>query len=146
MVRVWDLTNGAPLGAPLIGHSGVVGAVAAAVLPDGRPVAVTGGRDATVRVWDLTNGAPLGEPLVGHTDWVWAAAATVLPNGHPVAVTGSWDNTVRIWKLDVLSEAGHPLHVTAPVRGVALSSVESDLVVVVVGDGLARVDLKVGAL
>jgi WD40 repeat protein len=33
------------------------------VLPDGRPVAVTGGRDATVRVWDLAAARPLGHLL-----------------------------------------------------------------------------------
>jgi hypothetical protein len=34
-------------------------------LPDGRLVAVTGSRHATVQVWDLTTGAALGEPLTG---------------------------------------------------------------------------------
>ena len=38
-------------------------AVATGVLPDGRTVAVTGSRDATVRVWDLADGTPLGCPL-----------------------------------------------------------------------------------
>jgi hypothetical protein len=34
--------------------SGEVNAVVTTVLPDGRPVAVTGGDDATVGMWDLT--------------------------------------------------------------------------------------------
>ena len=41
-VRVWDLTTGTPIGDPLTGHTSWVNAVAALVLPDGRPVAVTG--------------------------------------------------------------------------------------------------------
>ena len=45
-MRVWDLTTGTPIGDPLTGHTGAVGAVAALVLPDGRPVAVTGSDDA----------------------------------------------------------------------------------------------------
>jgi len=40
-----------------------VNAVATAVLPGGRPVAVTGGVDATVRVWDLAIGVFIGELL-----------------------------------------------------------------------------------
>jgi WD40 repeat protein len=50
------LTAGTPIGEPLTGHTGPVLAVATAVLPDGRPVAVTGGVDRTVRVWDLAAG------------------------------------------------------------------------------------------
>ena len=63
--------------------------MAALVLPDGRPVAVTGSCDDTVRVWDLTTGTPIGDPLTGHTGGVGAVAALVLPDGRPVAVTGS---------------------------------------------------------
>ncbi len=37
--------------------------MAALVLPDGRPIAVTGSEDDTVRVWDLTTGKDLAEPL-----------------------------------------------------------------------------------
>ncbi len=40
------------VGYPLTGHTDDVYAVACAVV-DGVPLAVTGGRDATVRVWDL---------------------------------------------------------------------------------------------
>ena len=65
-MRVWDLATGAPIGSPLTGHSGPVYAVAAAEL-DGRPVIVSGSRDATVRVWDLATGSPIGSPLTGHT-------------------------------------------------------------------------------
>ena len=74
---------------PLTGHTGPVEAVAALVLPDGRPIAVTGSGDHTVRVWDLTTGTPIGDPLTGHTDRVEAVAALVLPDGRPIAVTGS---------------------------------------------------------
>ena len=79
-----------------IGHSEILGkhtsaviAVTALVLPDGRPVAVTGGGDGTVRVWDLATGAPIGDPLTGHTGPVDAVAVPVLPDGRPSLVTGS---------------------------------------------------------
>ena len=86
---MWDLTTGTPLGDPLTGHTGTVAAVAALLLPDGRPIAVTGSYDDTVRVWDLTTGTPLGDPLTGHTSTVAAVAALLLPDGRPIAVTGS---------------------------------------------------------
>jgi WD40 repeat protein len=71
-------------------------AVATAVLPDGRPIAVTGGEDATVRIWDLATGTPM---FVGHTGGVAAVATGVLPDGRPIAVTGGKDATVRVWDL-----------------------------------------------
>jgi WD40 repeat protein len=64
---------------------------------DGRPVAVTSGRDHTVRVWDLTSGTPIGL-FPGHTGPVTAVACAQL-DGRPIAVSGSWDHTVRIWDL-----------------------------------------------
>ena len=65
--------------------------MAALLLPDGRPIAVTGSDDKTVRVWDLSTGTPLGDPLTGHTSPVEAVAALLLPDGRPIAVTGSED-------------------------------------------------------
>jgi WD40 repeat protein len=38
----------------------VVNAAAAAVMPDGTLVAVSGGDDQTVRVWRLADGTPVG--------------------------------------------------------------------------------------
>ena len=64
---------------------------------DGRPIAVTSGRDRTVRIWNLTNGIPLGL-LTGHTGPVTAAACAQL-DGRPIAFTSSWDRTVQIWDL-----------------------------------------------
>ncbi|MET7607741.1 hypothetical protein ABZS96_35910 [Streptomyces avermitilis] len=91
-VRVWDLTSGRQVGAPLTGHTRPVSAVACTIL-DGTPVAVTGSNDGTVRVWDLPSGRQVGAPLTGHT-----VACTVL-DGTPVAVTCSNDGTVRVWDL-----------------------------------------------
>ena len=69
-VRVWDLRTGRQHGDPLMGHDGWVNAVAVGIW-DGRPVAVTGGRDATVRVWDLRTGRQHGDPLDrATTGWV----------------------------------------------------------------------------
>ena len=72
------------------------------MLPDGRPVAVTGSSDATVRVWDLRDGTAIGDPMTGHTSSVVAVATLVLPDGRPVAVTSS--HVVRVWDLVSMTE------------------------------------------
>jgi hypothetical protein len=59
----WTVGAGEVLGR----HDRVVFGVATLVLPDGRPVAVTGSGDDTVRMWDLTSHQPIGAPLTGHT-------------------------------------------------------------------------------
>jgi uncharacterized Zn-binding protein involved in type VI secretion len=132
----WDLGAGDILGR----HAAEVTAVAALVLPDGTPVAVTGSRDATVRVWNLDTGQPLGPPLTGHTDQVSAVAALVLPDGTPVAVTGSRDATVRVWNLDTSWPVDPPLagH-TGPVSAVAALVLPDGTPVAVTGSDDATV-------
>ena len=56
--------TGDPVGDPFTGHTDGVTAVAVGEL-DGRPVVVSGSRDATVRVWDLATG---GNPRVIRLD------------------------------------------------------------------------------
>ena len=48
-MRVWRLADGAPVGEPLTGHTGLVNAVAVGALPDGTPVIVSGGGSVTAR-------------------------------------------------------------------------------------------------
>jgi WD40 repeat protein len=117
-----------------------VTAVAALVLPDGTPVAVTGSDDATVRVWNLATGQPLGEPVTGHTYTVTAVAALVLPDGTPVAVTGSLDAKVRVWNLATGQPLGPPLtgH-TRTVRAVAALVLPDGTPVAVTGSDDATV-------
>ena len=114
-VRVWDSATAVGRASPAVGGplrelapaprsatrspATPAGCAQPPVLPDGRPVAVTGSDDRTVRVWDLTTGTPIGNPLTGHTSWVPAVATVVLPDGRLVAVTGSDDRTVRVWDL-----------------------------------------------
>ncbi|MFJ9886526.1 hypothetical protein ACIQRW_11775 [Streptomyces sp. NPDC091287] len=50
--RIWDLTRRRPEPVPLLGHTGWVTATAFTVR-GGRPVAVTGGQDASVKLWDV---------------------------------------------------------------------------------------------
>lgn len=89
----------------LNGHEGGVASLTSLVLPDGTPVAITGGEDNTARVWDLTNGS-LRHTLNGHTHDVKGVAAMVLPDGVPVAVTVSSDQTAKVWDLRDGSQRG----------------------------------------
>ena len=91
----------------ITGHTSATAAVAAAALPDGTPVIISG--DGTVRVWRLADGTPVGEPLRGHDGQVRAVAAAALPDGTPVIISGSDDRTVRIWRLADGTPIGEPL-------------------------------------
>ncbi len=55
------------------GHDGPVSAVAVGALPDGTPVAVSGGDDRTVRVQRLADGSPL-VPSLDLSQPVWGIA------------------------------------------------------------------------
>ena len=90
-------------------HTGPVAAVAAGELPDGTPVIISGGDDATVRVWRTADGTPVGDPLTGHDRGVAAVAAGELPDGTPVIISGSWDGTVRVWRTADGTPVGEPL-------------------------------------
>jgi hypothetical protein len=83
---------GGPLRQILVGHTGLVSAVA--FLPHGSR-ALSGSQDNTLRLWDLTTGETL-RTLEGHTGSVSAVA--VLADGSR-ALSGSWDGTLRLWDL-----------------------------------------------
>ncbi len=131
----------------LVGHTGVVGAVACSAV-NGVPVAVTGDGDGTVRVWDLASGTPVGEPFTGHTGAVGAVACSTV-NGVPVAVTGGGDGTVRVWDLASGTPIGEPFtgH-NEGVFDVACTTVNGVPVAVTGGwDGTVRMwDLASGTL
>jgi WD40 repeat protein len=90
-LRRWDVTDGAPLGEPLVGHDGWV--LAVAYSPDGATIA-SGSSDGTLRLWDAASGAQVGTPLTGHDDGVRALAYS--PDGATI-VSGSDDGTLRLW-------------------------------------------------
>ncbi len=71
---------------------------------NGRPIAVTASRDATVRIWDLATRKQLGRPLLFTGS---RSVATIVATGEldarPVAVTAADDaldeGTINIWDL-----------------------------------------------
>jgi WD40 repeat protein len=94
-VRLWDATNGDPIGDPLVGHKGIVNAVAIGRAAD-RDLIVSGSHDGTIRLWDAATGEPIGNPLTGHSDWV-NAVAIGRSGTREVVVSGSEDDTIRVW-------------------------------------------------
>ena len=94
-------------------HTRTVSALAVTQL-DGRPIAITGGHDATIRVWDLARGTQLQE-LGGHTHGVSALVVAQL-DGQPIAIAAS-GNAVRVWDLgrgiQLHQLTGHRFGVTA---------------------------------
>lgn len=108
LLRMWDLRTGEPIGSPVAGHrqltdiSTGIAAIAVGEL-DGRPVAVTGGRDGAARVWDLADGATPGRVLLTNPDyaneetWILAVALGDL-DGTPIAVTCG-DSDIHVWDL-----------------------------------------------
>ncbi len=71
-VRVWDLADGTPIGAPLLSDEGAVNAVVVGSI-DGRSAIISGGDDGTVHAWPLdTLSATLRREQV---EWVTDAPA-----------------------------------------------------------------------
>ncbi|MBE8521432.1 DUF1707 domain-containing protein [Amycolatopsis sp. H6(2020)] len=125
-------------------HKGDLQSMTALVLPDGTPVAITGGRDNTARVWDLTDDS-WRHTLSGHTHDVVGIAAMVLPDGVPVAVTVSPDRTARVWDLRDGSQRSAPLKVGYEPHGVSCLSLADGTPVVVVhnvSEGIRLWDLR----
>ncbi len=133
----------------VVGHTRAVTAVATARLEDGRPVAVTGSRDATVRVWDLQSGTTLGGALTGHTAEVTGVATAIMPDGSVVAVTGSRDATLRVWDLQSGTPLGAPFAGLDAVTAISTAVMPDGRVVAVAGGRDAQVrtwDLRTGRL
>ncbi len=125
-------------------HKGGLRSMTALVLPDGTPVAITGGRDNTARVWDLSDDS-LRHTLDGHTHDVVGVSAMVLPDGVPVAVTVSPDRTARVWDLRDGSQRGAPLKLGYQPEGVCCLSLADGTPVVVVhstSEAIQRWDLR----
>jgi WD40 repeat protein len=115
-VRLWDVTGGEKLVAPLAGHGKPVRSVTLGDV-DGKAVIVSGGEDETVRMWDAARAEPLGAPLRGHAGPVFSVALGEVGRRAQVASAGD-DKTVRLWDTTRRQPGGSP---TSGHRGVVLS-------------------------
>lgn len=73
---------------------------------DGRPVAVTGARDASIRVWDIERGVSLHH-LAGHTHSVRCIEIA----GH-YCVSGSYDCTARVSRAVLIFPSVRPSYLS----------------------------------
>ncbi|MEU5261760.1 DUF1707 domain-containing protein [Amycolatopsis sp. NPDC021455] len=121
-------------------HKGGLLAMTGLVLPDGSPVAITGGRDNTAKVWGLSDGS-LRYTLRGHTNDVVGVAAMVLPDGVPVAVTVSEDRTARVWDLTDGSLRGSPVKCGRGPQGVRCLSLADGTPVAVIHNTAEAIEM-----
>jgi WD40 repeat protein len=103
-VRTWDLSAPQSEAAPSGRVVGPKTALATAVLPDGRGVAVTAGWDDRVRVWHLADGGLLDETRI---EAVWSVTSVT---GRPCFASGRWGGTKRWWDL----VSGYPMGADDP--------------------------------
>ncbi|MCU1680891.1 MAG: hypothetical protein JWQ81_1630 [Amycolatopsis sp.] len=114
--RLWNVSDPAhptPVGPPLTGDTGTIGA--AAFGANGRLLATAGSdHDQTVRLWNLTNPAapkPWGQALNLNTRY--AAPLAISPDGRTL-VTGVDDQTLQLWDI---SNPAHPVSVGRQLTG-----------------------------
>jgi WD40 repeat protein len=139
-LRRWDLVTGAPIGEPLLAHTGGVSAVAVAEV-DGRSMIVSAGRgrEGTLRRWDLATGAPIGEPRRAHAGGVTGVAVGEV-DGRSMIVSGSDDGVLRRWDLATGDPVGRGRRAHAGgVSAVAVAKVDGrSMIVSGGGDGTVR--------
>jgi hypothetical protein len=133
-VRVWDLDRGEQAIATFKAHDGWVSALDAAVLPDGRGVAVSAGYDRTLRVWDLTTMAELRATPAGSASWITAVTILTLPDGRTAVAGGKSDGSMRLWDLASCEPLAPPFPVhTTRVAALTSTALPSGEVVLVSG-------------
>lgn len=101
-LMLWDADTRRPMGTPLLGHEGVVSAVAFS--PDSTRLA-SGASDNTVRLWNAETGSAEGAPLAGHAGAVMGVVFS--PDDRRLAST-AWDGTLRVWNIGQSSSLGAP--------------------------------------
>ena len=92
-VRIWDGTNGRPIGVPLR-HQEAVDALA---FDQNVRIIATGGRDQTARFWDIVMSKPIGPPLQHQGD----VKAVRFSDDGGTLLTGSADAHIRNWEVPV---------------------------------------------
>jgi WD40 repeat protein len=160
-VLIWDLRTGASLGSsprplaasdwwkrpanplPSKAHVGPVRGIAIGMC-NGKPVAVSVGRDRTVRRWELSSVQQIGRSMLGHSGPVNTVSVARFDDTD-LAVTGGDDATLLIWDVGTGRRFGSPLtgH-SAAVTAVACTVVDGEPLAVSAGrDGTLRLwDLR----
>ncbi len=148
MIQRWDPVTGVSIGLPLVGHDGVVNALA--YNSDGNRLA-SAGVDGTVRLWNVGTGQPASGPLLGH---VASVTSVTFDATDSFVVSASSDQTVRIWNVSTGKQLGDPyvigetqaLFPADPVASMASSqrSVATQAIAVSGDGGLTFLDFATG--
>ncbi|MDN0193658.1 WD40 repeat domain-containing protein [Streptomyces sp. S.PNR 29] len=96
-VLLRDMLSEEPVDRLLTRHSTQVTALAALVLPDGRPLALVGGQDGAVEVWDLTTSRRYAHCLIDGSAPITSLAGVALPDGRIIAIACNKDDLVYAW-------------------------------------------------
>lgn len=125
MLALYEISDkgGAPIGAPVMDHTG--GAWDVAFAPDS-PHLTTTGLDGTIRTYIVDGGAvPFGDTMVDHRDYVYAVAYG--PEGQ--MATGSADGTIIVWdeRNPYVPAPGSPLTAPDTITELAVDSTGSVL-------------------
>jgi WD40 repeat protein len=104
LLRLWNVSDNSPLGAPLADHAGDLETVA---FRPGATILAAAGDDGAVRLWSTATRQPLGAPLLGHDGVIWSVAFS--PDGKTLAAGGE-DGTIRLWNVATLRQQGTPMN------------------------------------
>jgi WD40 repeat protein len=91
-VRRWDAATGEPVGEPIPGPQGDVGALAAA-----GGILVIGDSNGTVHRWDPVTGEPLAQAQIPETDGICHLGVLPLPDGERMIVATGCDGSLTRW-------------------------------------------------
>ncbi len=135
-IEIWDLESRYPKGPALLSRG--VKSLTAAVLNDGRPMAVTAGRDNTVRLWDLTGGISSGS-LPSTVANATSASVFDVPNARRLVITGSWHTKVGVWDYVDGTPIGDPIDVAKMPANAVGALLPDAQPVIVTADGSAMI-------
>ena len=95
-VRWWDLHTGEAAGRLHTGDTDGLTAMAAASLPDGRTVLLTGHSSGAIRSWDIATGEPVGSLPPGRTGAIRTMVAIASPDGRTLVATGGRSGVILL--------------------------------------------------
>jgi WD40 repeat protein len=97
LIRLWNSGSGEPVGRPLSGHQGVVGALTALPAPSGgrRDLLASASGDGTVRIWDVAELRGKGNRRTAASPFTSVVPLTDPDGDHRVVAAGP--DGVRMW-------------------------------------------------
>jgi WD40 repeat protein len=111
-IEVWDVVEGKPLGAPMLGHKGALRSLAFSPEPDQKLLA-SGGKEGRLILWDTESTLSIEPHLADIDKEEWYVSFR--PDGQLLTFTRSkgdvvvWDVRVKTWQEKACGVANRPL-------------------------------------